>query len=157
MPGYLDDRRDTVALLGDVGDEGGPPLYDLLQGHLHFDDADVAVLERKSRGLSKSSLKNILHQHALIIFTPLLLRNTGLEYCQLARSYFALRQILCSIKCINSKAKNCTWQLQRAEQGQAILTLPSFKWSMCVASMRIPRREVRLRSRYRRTISSSLM
>ena len=45
VPGYLDDRRDTVALLGDVGDEGGPPLYDLFQGHLHFDDADVAVLD----------------------------------------------------------------------------------------------------------------
>ena len=49
MPGYLDDRRNTVAFLGDVGNEGGPSLYDLLQGHLHFDDADVAVLEREQR------------------------------------------------------------------------------------------------------------
>ena len=57
MPGYLDDRRDTVALLGDVGDEGGPSLYDLLQGHLHFDDADVAVLERAEVGANQALRK----------------------------------------------------------------------------------------------------
>ena len=47
MSRYLDDRRDAVSLLGDVGDERGPPLYDLPQRYLRFDDANVAVLQRQ--------------------------------------------------------------------------------------------------------------
>ena len=49
MSRYLDDRGDAVPLLSDVGDERGPPLYDLLQRHLHFDDANVTILQSKSR------------------------------------------------------------------------------------------------------------
>ena len=47
MSRYLDDRGDAVTLLGDVGDKRGPPLYDLLQRHLHFYYANVAVLQGK--------------------------------------------------------------------------------------------------------------
>ena len=49
MSRYLDDRRDAVALLGDVGDKRSPSLYDLLQRYLHFDDANVALLQSKSK------------------------------------------------------------------------------------------------------------
>ena len=49
MSRYLDDRRDAVPLLGDIGDERGPSLYDLLQRHLHLDDTDVAVLKAVER------------------------------------------------------------------------------------------------------------
>ena len=72
-----------------------------------------------------------------------------LDQCQLADSYFAM-QYLCTkfldvIKCaLNPRLKS---GLGNGSNKLFFLTFPSFKLSMCVASMRIPRRDVRLRSR----------
>ena len=61
VAGDLDGGHVAVAVLGDLLDEGHPPLDHTLQVHPHVDDADVTLLRKKET-------KNItLINHSIIV------------------------------------------------------------------------------------------